>query len=93
MKTETRLTSKGQVVIPKSVRDRLRWRAGVRLQVETADDGAVVLRREGRAGGIDALISQVSGCLRGYERDPIAELEADHRTEVAADERWHRRRG
>jgi AbrB family looped-hinge helix DNA binding protein len=92
MKTETHLTSKGQVVIPKPVRDRMRWKAGTRLQVEATDDGAVVLRLEGRAGNIDALINQVSGCLKGYEGDPIAELEADHRTEIEADERWLRRR-
>jgi AbrB family looped-hinge helix DNA binding protein len=93
MKAETHLTSKGQVVIPKAVRNRMRWKTGTRLQVEATDDGAVVLRPEGREEGIDALIDQLSGCLRGYDRDPIAELEADHRTEIEADERWrHRRR-
>ncbi len=92
MKTETHLTSKGQVVIPKPVRDRMKWRTGTRLQVEATEDGAVVLRPGGREGGIDALIDQVSGCLKGYDRDPIAELEADHRTEIEADERWLRRR-
>ncbi len=92
MKTETHLTSKGQVVIPKPVRDRMKWRPGTRLRVEATSDGAVVLRRGGREGGLDALIDQVSGCLAGYDRDPIAELEADHRAEIEADERWLRRR-
>jgi AbrB family looped-hinge helix DNA binding protein len=92
MKTETHLTSKGQVVIPKAVRDRMRWKTGTRLQVEATDDGAVVLRPGGREGDLDALIEEVSGCLREFDRDPIAELEADHRTEIEADERWLRRR-
>jgi AbrB family looped-hinge helix DNA binding protein len=92
MKPETHLTSKGQVVIPKAVRDRLKWKSGTRLRVETTDDGAVVLRPSGREGDLDALIGEVSGCLRAFDRDPIAELEADHRTEIATDERSVRRR-
>jgi AbrB family looped-hinge helix DNA binding protein len=91
VKSETRLTSKGQVVIPKVVRDRMRWKTGTRLQVEPTEDGAVVLRPGGRTGGIDALIDQLSGCLNEFARDPIAELEADHRTQIEADERWIRR--
>jgi AbrB family looped-hinge helix DNA binding protein len=91
MKAETRVTSKGQVVIPKAVRDQMKWKTGTRLEVEATHDGAVVLRPEGREYGIDALIDQVSGCLKGYDRDPIAELEADHLTEIEADERSLRR--
>jgi AbrB family looped-hinge helix DNA binding protein len=92
MKAETHLTSKGQVVIPKAVRDRMKWKTGTRLQVEATNDGVVLLRSGGREGDIDALIDQVSGCLKEFDRDPIAELEADHRTEIEADERWLRRR-
>jgi AbrB family looped-hinge helix DNA binding protein len=91
MKSETRLTSKGQVVIPKAVRDRTRWRTGTRLQVQVTDDGAVVLRPGGREP-IESIIDQASGCLKGFERDPLAELEADHRSEIEADERRQRRR-
>ena len=70
----------------------MKWRKGTRLQVEATQDGAVVLRPGGRGSGIDALIDQVSGCLKGCGRDPIEELEADHRTEIESDERWLRRR-
>ncbi|MBI5479909.1 MAG: AbrB/MazE/SpoVT family DNA-binding domain-containing protein [Deltaproteobacteria bacterium] len=45
MPEETRLTSKGQVVIPKKVRERLRWRPGTRLQVHALPGGAVELRQ------------------------------------------------
>lgn len=92
MKSATRLTSKGQVVIPKPVRDHLAWRAGTRLRVEVVEGDALVLRREGPAPGVDALIDELSGCLAGAGRDPLRELEADHRAEIEADERSVRRR-
>lgn len=44
MNAQTRLSAKGQVVIPKDVRDRLGWAQGSDLEVvETA--GGVLLRR------------------------------------------------
>lgn len=44
MTAQTRLSAKGQVVIPKDVRDRLGWAQGSDLEVvETA--GGVLLRR------------------------------------------------
>ncbi len=43
MNAQTRLSAKGQVVIPKAVRDRLHWSEGDNLEVvETA--GGVLLR-------------------------------------------------
>lgn len=85
MKSATRLTSKGQVVIPKPVRERLRWKPGVRLQVEDCADGSIRLRPDEE----DA-IDEAAGFLT--EGDPLADLEAEHRAEVEADERWRRRR-
>ena len=38
----TRLSSKGQVILPKSVRDAHRWRAGTEFQVESTDDGVLL---------------------------------------------------
>src|SRR5207247_1158641 len=84
MKGATKLTSKGQVVIPKPVRDRLRWRAGTKLEVETLPDGALRL-----SPLVDDLIDRLAGCLTFG--DPLGDLEAEHRAEVEADERWRRR--
>lgn len=91
MRTTTRLTSKGQVVIPKSVRDRLLWRPGTRLEVETLPEGAVRLAKAGRKDRrkFDSLLDRVTGFLT--EGDPIAALEAEHRAEIEADARRHRR--
>jgi AbrB family looped-hinge helix DNA binding protein len=43
MNAETKVSAKGQIVIPKSVRDELDWPAGTRLEVEKVG-GAVTLR-------------------------------------------------
>jgi len=92
MKRETRITSKGQVVIPKAVRDRMRWAAGTRLEVEATADGAVVLRADPGPGDVGALLARLSGCLVPFAADPLEALEADHRSEVEADEPPDRRR-
>ena len=87
MKSTTKLTSKGQVVIPKAIRERLRWRAGARLEVEALPDGRLLLY----PAYLEA-IERASGCLRSLPGDPLAELETEHRAEVEADERRRRHR-
>jgi antitoxin PrlF len=44
----TTVTSKGQVTIPKSVRDRLNIKPGSQVDFELAEDGRVVLVKAGR---------------------------------------------
>lgn len=87
MKSATRVTSKGQVVLPKPVRDQLRWGAGTELAVEILDEGAVRLTLLDAGDPIDALY----GCLKDLPRDPLADLEAEHQAEIEADERRQRR--
>ena len=86
MKSATRLTSKGQVVIPKPVREELRWLSGTELAVEIMGDGAVRLTPLEAENPIDILY----GCLKDLPRDPLADLEAEHQAEIEADERWQR---
>lgn len=38
----TRLSSKGQVIIPKAVREAHRWKAGQEFEVEDTDDGVLL---------------------------------------------------
>ena len=47
----TNVTSKGQVTIPKKVRDRLGIESGSAVAFELTDSGDVVLRPVGRGGG------------------------------------------
>lgn len=42
MTAHTRLSSKGQIVIPKDVRDRLRWKPGMELEVVQTPGGITV---------------------------------------------------
>ena len=88
MKSATRVTSKGQVVIPKPLRDRLRWESGTQLAVEIMDDRAVRLALLETEDPIEILY----GCLKDLPGDPIADLEAEHRAEIEADE-YRQRRG
>jgi AbrB family looped-hinge helix DNA binding protein len=90
MNASTRLTSKGQVVIPKAVRQRLRWRAGTRLRVVVSEAGSVQLSpmRELEQAEADPIEMGFGFLTSG---DPLAELEAEHRAEIDVDERRTRR--
>ncbi len=87
MKSGTRVTSKGQVVLPKSVREQLHWVSGTELAIEVSE-GSVRLTLAKAGNPIDSLY----GCLKNFSRDPLADLEAEHKAEIEADERWRRGR-
>jgi AbrB family looped-hinge helix DNA binding protein len=84
----TVLSSRGQVVLPKAVRERLGLEPGQRLAVQISGDG-VVLRperpatRTGRAARASARSGwrTLRGALRGT--DALAGLLADRRADVA----------
>jgi AbrB family looped-hinge helix DNA binding protein len=38
----TTVSTKGQVILPKAIRDQRHWDAGTRLTVETTDDGVLL---------------------------------------------------
>lgn len=56
----TRLSSKGQIVIPKAIRDAHRWRPGQELEVIDTEDG-IVLRA--RTPFPDTTLDEAYGCL------------------------------
>lgn len=74
LKASTHLSAKGQVVIPKPLRDAAGWRVGLELEVE-ATEGGVILRPRalGRARAVESLL----GCT-GYQGPPrsLAEMDA-----------------
>jgi antitoxin PrlF len=65
MPTST-LTSKGQVTVPKAIRDRLGLTEGDVLEFSVANDGRIEIRR--RENG-----ASVCGVLRGYApKEPVS---------------------
>lgn len=74
---DTYVSSKGQVLIPKAIRDAAGLRVGTRLKV-TLEKGRILLIPV-RAATIDALYGRFKG------QDLIADLEAEHRIEVQGD--------
>ena len=64
----TRLSSKGQLIIPKEVRDRHGWQAGTELEVEDRG-GVVTLRR--KKPWPPTRIEDIRGCLK-YDGPPIS---------------------
>ena len=83
----TRLSSKGQVILPKSVRDAQRWGPGTEFSVEAVGD-AVLLRPLRSVA--HSRLEDVAGCLRvAGPRRTIAEMDAA----IVAELRRRRDRG
>ncbi len=73
------LSSKGQLVLPKSVREALHLSAGSRLNVEVA--GKKIVLEPVSTSPLDALDGMFAGV------DFLSELEAEHREELEAEQR------
>ncbi len=70
-----KLSSKGQLVIPKGIRRSLALEPGSRFQVDVAD-GRIILEAVSNASPIDQLYGKYSGA------DLLDGLEKEHRLEV-----------
>lgn len=70
----TRLSTKGQLIIPKDIRDRHGWVAGMELLIEERGDG-VVLRPVQELP--ETTLDEIMGCT-GYRgpRHSLEEMEA-----------------
>jgi AbrB family looped-hinge helix DNA binding protein len=77
---KARLSSKGQIVLPKLLRDRRGWEAGTTLEVEEVPEG-VLLRSVAELPA--ASIEDLLGCT-GYRgpRRSLADMEAAIRAEA-----------
>jgi AbrB family looped-hinge helix DNA binding protein len=82
--TRTRLSSKGQVIIPKAVRERHGWQPGVELEVE--DRGDVVVLRPANPFP-PTTIEEVRGCLK-YDGPPHTVEEMHEAIEHEARRMW-----
>ena len=61
----TRLSTKGQVILPKNIRDSRAWGPGTEFTVEETGDG-ILLRPATRFPATD--LDQVAGCLRSKRK-------------------------
>lgn len=61
----TRLSTKGQIVLPKAVRTAQSWGPGTEFTVEETADG-ILLRPTGRFA--ETKLDQVAGCLRSKRK-------------------------
>ena len=76
----TRLSTKGQIILPKGIRDSRAWTAGTEFTVEDTADG-VLLRPVTQFKETD--LSEVAGCLRFKGRPKtIAQMKAAVAKEV-----------
>lgn len=76
----TRISSKGQVVIPREVREKLGLKEGEELEVRVLEDNSLVLKRIESGSW-----RRWRGALKGT--DVLRELEREHREEIERDER------
>ena len=70
----THLSSKGQVVIPKAIREAHAWKPGQRFTIRETPDGAIVLQPQGTFPTTTS--DEVAGCL-AYDGPPVS-VEAMH---------------
>lgn len=79
-----KISSKGQIAIPKEIRERIRLKKDMKLEVKTEDDKILLLpvRDDWR---------NLEGMLKGT--DVLKELEKEHRRETERDEDIIRRLG
>jgi AbrB family looped-hinge helix DNA binding protein len=77
------LSTKGQFMLPKAIRDRRRWTAGTRLTVEETPDGVLLTREPSFAPtALDAVFGSLrhEGAARTIaEMDAAIEAEAKRR--------------
>lgn len=84
----TTVSTKGQIILPKAIRDQLHWDAGIRLIVEHTADG--VLLRPIAMAFAPTRSENVFGCL-AFEGGPRSVEQTD--ADVIANTMWRYARG
>ena len=82
----TTLSSKGQVVIPKELRDARQWHAGMSLTVEEMPQG-LLIRSARKPLFPPTTIEDVMGCLK-YDGPALSLADIDMRMAVAFRKNW-----
>ena len=82
----TTLSTKGQVVIPKELRDARKWHVGMSLTVEEVPQG-LLIRPAKKPLFPPTTIEDVMGCLK-YEGPPLSLADIDRKMNVAFRKNW-----
>lgn len=82
--TTTKLSSKGQVIIPKAIRTSRHWETGQELVVIDTGDGIIL---KPATPFKESTIESVAGCLQ-YEGKPITIEEMDEAIADGIKEQW-----
>ena len=82
----TRLSTKGQVIIPKSLREALRWRAGQELEVTNTAEGLLL---RAKAPFKRTRLEDVAGMLK-YEGPPVTDAEIEAKLTEWVKQDWER---
>lgn len=86
---KTRISSKGQVVIPKAYRQKLGWETGTELVVE--EEAGQVLLRPKPAIKKTKSIREVAGILHRPGRKAITLKQMDSAIDEALSEKWSKK--
>ena len=80
----TRLSSKGQVIIPKKLRDAYQWLAGQELIAIATDDGILLKPKQPFK---ETKLAEVAGCL-SYEGEAKTVAEMDDAIRQSILKQW-----
>jgi AbrB family looped-hinge helix DNA binding protein len=86
LRADTVMSAKGQVVIPKALRDQLGWTSGRKLVVEATPQGVVL---KAAKPWPETRMEDVFGCVK-YDGPPITIKEMDEAIMEAVAEDWRR---
>lgn len=88
-KLPTTLSTKGQMILPKAVRERRGWGPGARLLVEDRPEGVVITKDVEEQSSPPTTIDDVRGMLK-YKGPPISIEEMRRAVVREAGRRWDR---
>jgi AbrB family looped-hinge helix DNA binding protein len=84
----TRLSSKGQVIIPKTIRDSRHWSPGLELQIIDSEEGVLL---KPMAPFEESVLQDVAGCLKREGEAPMNKDEVTEAIRKGVREAWRGR--
>jgi AbrB family looped-hinge helix DNA binding protein len=88
MTAQTKMSGKGQVVIPKDLRDRLNWAPGTEIEIEESLDGVILRPKRSRRKRLT--MEEFVARRPKYEGPPISIEEMDAALLRGVRDQWER---